>query len=115
MESQAPEITIGVGSMLRIIWHFRAKPDKLDEFKNAYSWKGPWAKLFGRSPEYQGTILLQNVSDPLMFVVVDRWAMPDSFTRFRYQFGPDYDDLDTRCRDLTDEETPIGMFQDEAV
>jgi hypothetical protein len=101
--------------MLRIIWQFRAKPSKLNEFRRAYSWKGPWAKLFGRSPEYQGTIMLEEVSDPLVFVVIDRWASQDSFTRFREQFGPDYRHLDEQCNDLTDEEKLIGIFHDEAV
>ena len=101
--------------MLRIIWRFRAKPNKSDDFQRIYSWKGRWAKLFGRSAEYQGTILLQDVSDPLVFVVIDRWASQDSFTRFRQQFGPDYEHLDEQCNELTDEETLIGLFHDEVV
>ncbi|HEY4901003.1 MAG TPA: antibiotic biosynthesis monooxygenase [Terriglobales bacterium] len=101
--------------MLRIIRRFRAKPNKSDEFRRVYSWKGRWAKLFGRSAEYQGTILLQDASDPLVFVVIDRWASPDSFTRFRQLFGPDYEHLDKQCEELTDEETLIGLFHDEVV
>jgi quinol monooxygenase YgiN len=101
--------------MLRIIWRFRVKPKKVEEFQKIYSWKGPWAKLFGKSREYQGTILMQNVSDPLIFVVVDRWALEDSFERFRKQFGPDYERLDELCKSLTDEETLVGMFRDEVV
>ena len=101
--------------MLRIIWRFRAKSQKLDEFQRTYSWKGPWAKLFGHSPEYQGTILLQDVSDPLTFIVVDRWAMHDSFDRFREEFGVEYQRLDQQSKSLTDEETLIGIFQDEMV
>jgi quinol monooxygenase YgiN len=101
--------------MLRIIWRFRAKPKKLEEFQKVYSWKGRWAKLFGRSREYYGTILLQDVSDPLTFVVIDRWASEDSFTKFRQQFGPDYEQLDEQCNALTDEETLVGVFRDEVV
>jgi quinol monooxygenase YgiN len=71
--------------------------------------------LFGRSPEYQGTILLEDVSDPLSFVVIDRWVSQDSFTRFRQQFGPDYERLDEQCTELTDEETLVGIFRDEVM
>lgn len=101
--------------MLRIIWRFRARRQKVDEFQRTYSWKGPWAKLFGRSPDYQGTILLQDVTDHFVFIVIDRWAKPDSFERFKERFGPDYQSLDDQCRSLTDEETLIGVFQDEVV
>jgi len=71
--------------------------------------------LFGRSPEYQGTILLEDVSDPLSFVVIDRWVSQDSFTRFRQQFGPDYERLDEQCTELTEEETLVGIFRDEVM
>jgi hypothetical protein len=101
--------------MLRIIWQFRAKASKKNDFERVYGWKGTWAKLFGRFPEYQGTILLQDVTDPLMFVVIDRWAERDSFTRFREQFASEYDRLDEECNALTDEEKLIGIFRDEAV
>jgi len=101
--------------MLRIIWRFRAKEKRVDEFRNVYGWKGKWAKLFGRSPEYQGTILLQDISDPLVFIVIDRWASADSYTRFQKLFRPDYENLDRQCNELTDEETLIGNFLDEAV
>jgi hypothetical protein len=101
--------------MLRIIWRFRAKEKRVDEFRNVYGWKGKWANLFGRSPEYQGTILLQDTSDPLVFIVIDRWASADSFARFQQLFRPDYESLDQKCNDLTDEETRIGDFMDEAV
>jgi hypothetical protein len=101
--------------MLRVIWRFRAKPNKSEEFQLIYSWKGQWAKLFGKSAEYQGTIMLQDLSDPLVFIVIDRWASQDSFVRFREKFESEYERLDTQCNDLTDEETLIGLFRDEVV
>jgi|SRR5208283_4700590 len=99
--------------MLQILWQFRAKPTKTGDFRRNYSGAGEWAKLFGRSEEYQGTILLQDTSDPLVFVAIDRWARRDSFTRFREQYGHDYEQLDEQCRELTDQETLIGVFTDE--
>ena len=60
-------------------------------------------------------LLLQDVEDPLTFIVIDRWASSDSFARFQQLFRPDYEALDQQCNDLTDEETRIGNFMDEAV
>jgi len=99
--------------VIRIIWRFRAKPDKQNEFLQAYSWKGKWAKLFGRSSEYQGTLLLQDASDPLSYIVIDRWESTESYSRFQQLFAPDYEFLDRQCNELTDEETYLGMFKDE--
>jgi len=50
-----------------------------------------------------------------VFVVIDRWALRDSFARFRNEFGHDYETLDEQCTELTDEETLIGLFHDEVV
>jgi hypothetical protein len=79
----------GDSFMRRIIWRFRAKAKRVDEFCNVYGWKGKWAKLFGCFPEYEGTILLEDLSDPLVFIVIDRWALADSFTRSQQLFRPD--------------------------
>ena len=44
--------------MRRIIWRFRARPERVDGFQRIYSSKGARAKLIGRSSEYQGTLRL---------------------------------------------------------
>ena len=96
--------------MRHIIWRFRAKPDRVEDFRRTYGCDGQWAKLFARSPEYQVALLLQDTSDPLLFMVIDRWANDDSFTRFHQKFEQEYAALDQHCLSLTDEETLIGNF-----
>lgn len=99
--------------MLRIVWRFRAKASRLGDFRRTYGGEGEWARLFARDPDYRGTQLLQDTADPLVFLVVDSWVAADSFTRFRQQFGHDYERLDELCLELTDEETPLGVFTDD--
>jgi len=96
--------------MLRILWRFRAKASRLEDFRRTYGRDGEWAKLFARDADYRGTELLQDTTNRLVFVVVDSWAAEDSFTRFREQFGHDYERLDEQCRELTEEEMRIGVF-----
>jgi hypothetical protein len=99
--------------MMHIVWRFRAKPARVDDFRCTYGETGEWAKLFGRATDYRDTVLLQDTANPLVFVVIDRWATSDGFASFRQKYGRDYERLDERCRDLTDEETRIGVFTDE--
>jgi antibiotic biosynthesis monooxygenase len=101
--------------MLLILWQFRANPARTADFRRTYSGQGEWAKLFSRDSDYRGTVLLQDTDDPLVFVVIDRWAKRDSFQSFRAQFGPEYEHLDEQCRELTDAETLLGIFTDEAM
>jgi heme-degrading monooxygenase HmoA len=93
-----------------IIWRFRAKPDRVEQFRRVYGSAGDWAKLFMRSPEYQGTQLLQDTTEERTFVVIDRWAKDDSFARFHQEFSNEYEELDRQCLELTEEESRIGTF-----
>ena len=96
--------------MLHIIWRFRAKPERVAEFRQVYGNQGSWAKLFQSSPEYRGTKLLEDVYDPLEFIVIDEWANVDSLCRFKDEHGRAYELLDQQCLELTDNETLIGNF-----
>jgi quinol monooxygenase YgiN len=100
--------------MTFIIWRFRAKPDRVEQFRRVYGSDGDWAKLFMRSPEYQGTQLLQDVAEERTFLVIDRWVNGDSFAHFRQGFAKEYDELDRQCLELTEEETRIGVFTEVA-
>jgi hypothetical protein len=99
--------------MLHILWRFRAKPARVPEFRRTYGSDGDWAKLFRLDSDYCGTALIQEVRDPLSFVVMDRWVSSESFGRFREQFSDLYERLDEQCRELTEEEALIGYFTDE--
>jgi len=96
--------------MIHIIWRFRAKLDQVGHFRRIYGEDGEWAKLFSHSPDYRGTLLLQDTSDPLLFMVIDRWSAGESFTIFRKKYGREYELLDQQCLELTDEETLVGHF-----
>jgi heme-degrading monooxygenase HmoA len=98
--------------MTFILWRFRAKADRVGQFRRVYGADGDWAKLFRRSPEYQGTQLLQDVAEERTFVVIDRWASGESFARFHHEFAKEYEELDRKCLELTEEETPIGAFDE---
>ena len=96
--------------MLHIIWRFRAKPDKVEEFRRVYAGDGDWARLFARSTGYLGTELLADMTDQLVFVVIDRWETRGAYERFKTDYGAEYMALDKACCELTEEETEIGKF-----
>jgi heme-degrading monooxygenase HmoA len=102
---------ISLGVLMRIIWRFRAKSDRLEEFRRVYGSDGAWARLFARSPEYRGTELLQDMSDSVQFVVIDSWRSRDAFERFRKGLASEYAALDSECLELTEEEIFIGRFE----
>jgi heme-degrading monooxygenase HmoA len=93
-----------------VIWRFQVHPDRVAEFERRYGPAGDWAQLFGRGEGYRGTELLQDTSDPLVYVTVDWWENVAAFDAFRAEHADAYGALDAACESLTREETRVGSF-----
>jgi quinol monooxygenase YgiN len=96
--------------MLVILWEFRVKPDRRDEFEAVYRDDGAWVELFREAPGYVSSTLMRDERDPLRYLVSDRWTSAEAFDAFRRAHATRYEALDERCRRLTDRETEIGRF-----
>ncbi len=44
--------------MVRIVWEFMARADKIQEFEDYYANSGPWTALFRKNSGYHGTVLV---------------------------------------------------------
>jgi len=93
------------------IWEYRVRPDKLDEFVEAYQPNGPWASLFRKAGGFVRTELLRDRDDPLRFVTVDFWRSRGAWERFQQEHLTAYDKLDSKCALLTTEERRLGLFE----
>jgi quinol monooxygenase YgiN len=91
------------------LWRFRARPDRVREFEDAYGPDGPWARLFRGDPAFLGSDLFR-ASDG-RYLVLDRWGSEEAFLAFLDRQRAVYDALDARCAALTDEETPLGSVE----
>ena len=96
--------------MLVIVWEFRVKPGRVEEFEDLYREDGAWAELFRDSPGFVSTTLMKDLRDPARYMVADRWTSAELFEEFRRDQSARYDALDERCRRLTERETEIGRF-----
>lgn len=96
--------------MYVIVWEFEPQVGKERDFERTHSRDGEWAKLFRRSPDYQGTELLRR-ADGRTYFTIDRWSSADAFATFQKQWRTDYEALDRRCEALTARETLIGRFE----
>jgi heme-degrading monooxygenase HmoA len=81
------------------------------EFEPAYGRSGEWTRLFQRGEGYLGTELLQRSEDPREYLALDRWASGAAYDAFRARFSNEYQRLDRRFEELTDEETLLGTFE----
>lgn len=97
--------------MFFYLWEFRVAPGSEEAFVAAYGPEGPWARLFGRDPDYLGTDLGRDAGDARRFVTVDRWRSRAASEAFRGRFADDIAALDERCARLTEEERHLGDFE----
>ena len=96
--------------MNEIIWEFRARPGKEAEFEEAYGGDGAWSRLFMKSQDFLGTVLLRDRQTPSRYLTVDRWREAGAFARFKLENLEGYERLDKACEGLADSEKLVGTF-----
>lgn len=97
--------------MYIILWKYRVKTEKRNEFKKIYSPNGAWADLFNKATGYLGTELLQDETSPERFLTIDRWESKESFDAFKLQWEKEYKELDAQCEGLTESESLLGRWE----
>ena len=97
--------------MYVILWRFRPLVGRESEFERTYGPSGEWARLFGRGDGYLGTELLRRSDDTREYLTLDRWVSRAAYETFRARFSSEYQRLDGRLEELTEEETPLGAFE----
>ncbi|HSM85383.1 MAG TPA: antibiotic biosynthesis monooxygenase [Candidatus Limnocylindrales bacterium] len=93
-----------------IVWEFRARQDKAEEFEEKYGPEGSWARLFRGSSGYIRTELIRDVADHLRFLTLDYWQTEEEFNDFHKRNLAEYQRLDKEFEGLTEAETRLGAF-----
>ena len=93
-----------------IVWEFRVRQEKADEFLKKYGPEGNWARFFRGSNGYIRTELVRDVSDHLRFLTLDVWKTEEEFSEFRERNLAEYQRLDREFEGLTERETRLGAF-----
>jgi heme-degrading monooxygenase HmoA len=96
--------------VLVIVWEFRVKAERVEDFESLYRADGAWADLFRESPGFISTTLMRDLRNPMRFLVADRWTSEELFEEFKLSHGTRYDALDERCGRLTEQEVEVGRF-----
>lgn len=99
--------------MVRFVWEFVARADKVQEFERIYANSGPWAQLFRRSGGFHGTMLLRDAEGGRRYLAMDRWQSAAAQQQMREQFAKEYETLDRACEALRESERRIGVFEEQ--
>ena len=96
--------------MLVVVWEYRARAERVDEFESFYRPDGPWGDLFRESPAFISTTLMKDMREPTRFLVADRWTSEVAYEEFKREVATRYDEMSDRGRRLYDREHEIGRF-----
>lgn len=97
------------------IWMFHVRAEREAEFVKSYGPDGEWAALFRRDAGYIGSELLRDEATPLRYVTIDRWSTATAYETFLSRFATEYDSLDRRCDELTEQEMKVGDYSQTGV
>jgi hypothetical protein len=90
------------------VWEYEVAPAQASAFEDAYGPNGAWAALFGRSPDYRGTLLVADRDRAGHYVVIDRFADQASYRAALAEHRDDYAALSARCEPLWLRETALA-------
>lgn len=84
--------------MFQVIWELKVKFKEREKFEQFYDPKGDWVKFFSKSPEYQGTDVLESGEGDGIFLVIDDWSSEEAFNAFVKSRKADYDLLEEKAK-----------------
>ena len=93
------------------IWEYFVAPNRVADFERVYGPEGDWVRLFRAAPGYIRTELYHDCRKPDRFLTIDHWESRSSWDAFRSQFATEFEQLDARCAELTQQEVEIGRFE----
>jgi heme-degrading monooxygenase HmoA len=84
--------------MFQVIWELKVKFKERDKFEAFYDAKGEWVKFFSKSPDYEGSEVLESGEGDGTFLVIDEWASEEAFQSFIQANKPAYDQLEEKAK-----------------
>lgn len=84
--------------MFQVIWELKVKFKERDKFEAFYDTKGEWVKFFSKSPDYEGTEVLESGEGDGTFLVIDEWASEEAFQAFIQANKLAYDQLEEKAK-----------------
>jgi hypothetical protein len=98
--------------MVRLVWEFVARADRVQDFEKHYSNSGAWAELFRKNAGYRGTVLLRDAENARRFLTIDSWDHASAYRAMRERFAKEHAELDRFCEAFTESERRVGEFQE---
>ena len=95
----------------QVVWEFRVRPGREEEFERRYGTDGDWVRLFRQSEGFVATVLLEDRATAGRYLVTDTWRDAGAYRAFKERHAEAYAALDHECAVLTEDERRLGEFE----
>ncbi len=95
--------------MYYIIWNYTVNKTNQKAFEEEYSRTGSWFKFFEPCNDYMGHELIKNTNGT-SYLLIDKWMSKADYEGFVKSHQVEYDNLNSRAKELYDEEMQIGTY-----
>ena len=94
-----------------VLWEFIVKAGEEARFEAVYGPNGDWARCFQQGSGYLGTELNHDLQGQRRYITMDFWMSKEAYEQFKMQHAAEYEAIDLRCEDLTEQERELGKFE----
>ena len=84
--------------MVQVIWELKVKFKERERFEKFYDPKGEWVRFFSKSPDYQGTEILESGEGDGIFLVIDEWSSEVAYDEFVKSWKAEFDLLEEKAK-----------------
>ena len=97
--------------MIEIVWEFIVKPEAQGQFELVYGPGGAWGKLFGKTPGFRGTTMLNDTQNPRRYLIIDLWDAEDQQEQALTEHADEYAKLNADLEGWTEVRAKVGVFR----
>ncbi len=94
--------------MYTIVWRYRIRADRREEFEQAYGPQGDWVRFFTQGEGYVRTQLYRDIGAAHCYLTVDEWWSKADYDVFRSDHAREYGEIDARCEGYTESEERLA-------
>lgn len=97
--------------MIEIVWEMIVRQEAQGQFELVYGPGGAWSTLFGNSPGFRGTTMLNDTRNPRRYLIFDLWDTETQREQVLSECAEEYARLNADLEDWTESRIEVGVFR----
>jgi heme-degrading monooxygenase HmoA len=97
--------------MIESVWEIIVRQEAQGQFELLYGPGGAWSKLFGKSPGFRGTTVLNDTNNPRRYLIIDLWDTEAQQEQALSECTDEYSKVNANLEAWTESRIEVGVFR----